>query len=359
MVPYTTTKSAPARKPGRTAAFDCLRATACLCIILMHTAYSTELMYGAQMMIFSRALVCQTAVDLQYWAVPCFIMVTGALLLRPEKEIGYRKLFSQYIARVVKAIAAFGVLFAVLEAIFNPAMRTWSVFLGGVAEVFTGNTWSHMWYLYCLLGLYLLLPAYKKVAELSGERDIRYLLAVYAVFESLLPLLGIWNIPCGFYIHVSTIYPFWLFLGYYIFNWGGKTPRAVYGAMALGATAALGVLSCVRLRWNVAALDTFFSYSSPLVIVQAAGVAGWFFRCGQEGFAGVKKVLANIDRHSFGIYLIHMAYVRLIYKYLHYDPFRLGLAGIPGILLLVLGAFALAYVTDVLMKKLPFFKTFL
>ncbi len=340
----------------RDTGFDCLRATACLFIILMHSAYSTILMYGPGMTAGQTAIF-QILVNAQYWAVPCFIMVTGALLLRPERELGYKKLFGKYIARVVKAIVVFGVLFAVLEAIFNPAMRSWSVFLGGVAEVFTGNSWSHLWYLYCLAGLYLLMPAYRKVAAASDERDIRYLLIVYGLFESLLPLLGIWNIPCGFYIHVGSIYPFWLFLGWYLFNWGGKLSRRAYGAMALAATAAIAALTYGRMRGNIGALDIFFSYTSPLVIVQAAGVAGWFFRMKPEGCAGVKRVLANIDSHSFGVYLIHMAYVRLLYKYLHFDPFSLGLGGIPGLVAVVAFAFALAYVTDMVMKKVPVFKS--
>ena len=76
-----TNGSAGAERPRRSAAFDCLRAVACLCIILMHTARSTQLMYGMKMTSFARAAVCQIALNLQYWAVPCFIMVTGALLL--------------------------------------------------------------------------------------------------------------------------------------------------------------------------------------------------------------------------------------------------------------------------------------
>ena len=346
------------QKPGRSAAFQCLRAAACVFIVLLHTVDSTTQAFaGKANMTFWRAAGSRMAINELYWAVPCFIMVTGALLLRPDRPAGYKKLFSKYIARVVKAIVVFGVLFAVLEAIFNPAMRTWPAFLGGVAEVFTGGTWAHMWYLYCLVGLYLLLPAYRKVAAASDERDTRYLLIVYGLFQSLVPLLGIWDIPCGFYIHVGTIYPFWLFLGWYLWRWGGRLPRRAYGAMALAGTALLAAATYARMRWNAAALDALFSYSSPLVILQAAGVAGWSFRIGQDGAPAVKRVLANIDGHSFGIYLIHMAYVRLLYKYLHFDPYSLGLGGAPGILVTVAFAFAAAYVTDMVMKKLPVFRS--
>ena len=340
----------------RNIGFDCLRATACLFIVLLHTTNSTVVMY-AQEMTFWRSVGAQIVINNLMWCVPCFVMVTGALLLPAEKKITYRALFSKYIARTVKAIVVFGVLFVALEVIFNPAQRTMEHVLDGLYKIFAGDSWAHMWYLYCLLGLYILLPAYKKIAALSDEKDIRYLLIVYAIFRSLMPLLRLGNIKYGIDIHVSSIYPFWLFLGYYLCRWGAKRSRSFYMALFAVSTALITALTYVRMKWGVTALDALFSYTSILVIGQTIGLAGWFFQCREEGFGSVKKCLANIDRHSFGIYLIHMAYVRLIYKHLHFDPYRLGLGGVPGILLVVLVAFVLAYLTDMVMKKLPVFKS--
>ncbi len=338
----------------RTVGFDCLRAVACLGIILLHTVYSTTLMYAGEMT-YRRTMASQIVMNELMWAVPCFIMVTGALLLVPEKEISYRTLFQKYVARMVKAIALFGVLFAVLEMIFNPPQRTWDHFLGGVWEVFTGGSWSHLWYLYCLLGLYLLLPAYKKVTAQAEERDILYLMGIYALFLSALPMLEMAGVRCGFYIHVSTVYPLYFFMGYWLRRWGERLSRGFYAGLFAAATALLGALTYIRVSRDITAMDGFFQYSSLLVAAQALGAAGWFFRCRAEGFAGVKKVLSNIDRHSFGVYLIHMAYVRLLYKHLHFDPFTVG--GVPGVLLTVAFAFAAAYLTDVVMKRLPVFKS--
>ena len=149
------------------------------------------------------------------WAVPCFIMITGALLLNPEKKIGYSRLFSVYIMRLLKALVCFGVLYVVLEVLFNPEQRNLQHVLEGLYEIFNGKSWSHMWYLYCLIGLYILLPFYKKITVLSKRRELQYLLAVYILFLSLMPMLGMADIESGFYIHVSSIYPFYLFLGYY------------------------------------------------------------------------------------------------------------------------------------------------
>jgi len=337
------------RNPG----YDYLKAIACIGIIYLHTTFSTTLMY-ADRITPMQSLLCEIFMNNLMWAVPCFLMVTGALLLPAEKEIGYGPLFRKYIARILKAIVIFGLAFVLLEMIFNPDRRTGAYFLNGLYKIFTGDTWSHMWYLYCLIGLYLLLPAYKKVAANAEEKDIRYLLIVYAAFQSLLPLLDIGNVRCGFYIHVSSIYPFWLFLGYYLKRWGMRRKRSFYVWVFAVSTALLVVMTIVRMKWDFAALDTLFEYHSILVIGQAYGMAGWFFRCGAEGKVPLKKVLSKINEHSFGIYLIHMAFVRLIYKHLHFDPFTLN--GALGITLVVLAAFVLSYLVDWALKKIPFFR---
>lgn len=336
------------RNPG----YDCLKAVACVGIIYLHTIFSTTLMYADRITPL-QTLLSEIFMNNLMWAVPCFLMVTGALLLPAEKEIGYGTLFRKYIARILKAIVVFGVAFVLLEMIFNPDRRSGAYFLKGLYKIVTGDTWSHMWYLYCLIGLYLLLPAYKKVAANAEEKDIRYLLIVYGVFQSLLTLLDIGNIRFGFYIHVSSIYPFWLFLGYYLKRWGLRRKRSFYVWIFAVSTVLLVVMTLVRMKWDLAALETLFEYHSILVIGQAYGIAGWFFRCGAER-AAPQKVLGKINEHSFGIYLIHMAFVRLIYKHLHFDPFTVN--GALGITAVVLAAFVLSYAVDWLLKKIPFFR---
>ena len=39
-----------------------------------------------------------------------------------------------------------------------------------VEELITGHGWGHLWYLYLLIGLYVMLPFYRIIAELLGSR---------------------------------------------------------------------------------------------------------------------------------------------------------------------------------------------
>lgn len=70
----------------------------------------------------------------------------------------------------------------------------------------TGNTWAHMWYIYCLLGLYVLLPMYKIFADYASDEQLKYILAILFLFESIFRLLKLLEINLGFYCHINTIY---------------------------------------------------------------------------------------------------------------------------------------------------------
>ena len=340
--------------PARNRSFEYLRAFACLFIILLHTLYSTTLMY-ADAFTPGRAAIADAVMNNLMWAVPCFLMVTGALLLPPEKEISVKTVWRKYIARVVRAIAVFGLAFVLLEMAFTPEKRTGAYFLRGLYRIFTGDIWSHMWYLYCLVGLYILLPFFKMITARSDERTLRYLLIVCFVFLSVLPQLEEWGVRCGFSIPVATIYPFWLLLGYYLHRYGRARSGLTCALLLIGSTAAITLLTLAQARWALP-VDGLFGYSSCLVIAQAAGLAGLFFRLKPGEDTRLTRLVSRVDARSFGVYLIHMCFVRLLYKHLHFDPFAFGPAWFGGVLLVVLAAFALAYLCDWALKKIPFFR---
>lgn len=340
----------------RNAGFEYLRAIGCIAVIFIHVIYSGILMYG-QNLSFVETVAYRSILNCLMWAVPCFIMVTGALLLDPEKQISYDKLFSKYIWRIIKAIVIFGVIFTLLECIFSNDGTGFTQWWTGLIEIFTGKTWSHMWYLYCLVGLYLLLPFYKMVTANAGKKELEYLLLIYLFFLSLIPLLKIWNTECGFYIHVSSIYPFWLFLGYYLNRWGTGKSTLFYSILGTVGTGLLVILTFIRWKYNLDNMEILFGYSSIFVIMQTTGIAGFFFKVGQKESSFWDKILKAVDGHSFGIYLIHLIFVRGMYKHLHFNPFEYG--GMLGIIGMVSISFVLSYVIDGLLKKIAFFEAIL
>lgn len=333
--------------------FSYIRSLACIAIIILHTVYSAVLLFGsdidAQTNITSMAVV-----DSMMWAVPCFIMVTGALLLETERKITYKKLFGKYILRIFAALVIFGMVFRVFDIIMDKEPVSVAAFLKGLYEIFTGTSWSHIWYLYLLIGLYLLLPFYKKVVDNSSAKEIKYLLAVYIIFLSILPMLEIWGINCGFYIHVSTIYPFYLFGGYAIYKHIYCPGKAASLVMFIIAT--LLIIGCTVVRWiyDIPSMEILWGYASLFVIMQAVGFFALLKDVKHTGFRAVKWLLLKLDECSFGVYLIHMIFVRLILRYIGFNPYENG--GILAFVAVIAGILVISYAITWILKRIPFLK---
>ena len=65
-----------------------LRVMACVAIVILHTAYGASSQFEEVISSFQQS-AAMAATNSMMWAVPCFVMVTGALLLPPEKDISY------------------------------------------------------------------------------------------------------------------------------------------------------------------------------------------------------------------------------------------------------------------------------
>lgn len=114
-----------------------------------------------------------------YWAVPVFLMITGALLLNPEKNISYKKCFL-YARRVLLALALFGTVFA----LFMMVGSRQPINIGqALLQVFEGKSFAHLWYLYILIGIYLTLPVFRSYITKASKTELSMLLLVIFVFD--------------------------------------------------------------------------------------------------------------------------------------------------------------------------------
>ncbi len=357
-----------------------LRAVACISIIILHTVDVAVILYQDQITNGER-IASLSVVHCMMWAVPCFVMVTGTLLLNKDRIVTIKDVFRKYILRILIALAAFSLIFALFDMLMNKDGFGAAFLAKGFLNALTGNGWAHMWYLYLLTGLYLLLIFYRAVANHVSDSEYRFLLIVYAVFLSLLPLLNMWNAKAGFYIHVSTIYPFYLFAGYAIAENKLKINRWISILLMVIGIAGIVGSTILDARDVRIAYGNLLGYSSIFVLLLTVGVFSLMknlfgsadhaeveavvdpVKDGDEvaeetGIPAPKKsgvvsrILLEIDRCSFGIYLIHMIFVRLVLRYWHLNPYAsnvtiLIFAG------LVLGILIISYGITALLKLIP------
>ncbi|MGN0479017.1 MAG: hypothetical protein ACI4GO_06260, partial [Hominenteromicrobium sp.] len=156
----------------------------------------------------------------------------------------------------------------------------------------------------------------------------------------------------GFYICVSTIYPFYFFCGYALHNGILKIGRGVGLLLFLVGTGAVVGFTLLKELRQVDSVSVLYGYASIFVIFQSVGLFSMLDRQEAHGRLGWgKKLLLRIDSCSFGIYLIHMIFVRGILKHTAIHPYG---AGSPFIFIgLVLGITVVSYGITWLLKKIP------
>ena len=183
--------------------FPYIRVIACFAIVILHTLFAS-VVYYEKSMTDTQFLIESVFQNLLMWAVPCFLMITGALLLNPEKEVSWKKI-GKYIFRVALALVFFTLLFEVIDHIFG---TKGNIFTNWLYKLYTGQSWAHMWYLYLLIGLYLMVPFYKMITKNASLNQIGILILIIVFFVSVLPLVdNVTKLQTSFYIPTSIIYP--------------------------------------------------------------------------------------------------------------------------------------------------------
>ena len=91
--------------------FSYIRAIACIGVCLLHVFFAGA---GLETATETGAMISSCIRNCMLFAVPCFVMVTGALLLDPEKKIGRGKLL-RYIYRMLGVLAFFTFIYEIID----------------------------------------------------------------------------------------------------------------------------------------------------------------------------------------------------------------------------------------------------
>lgn len=316
---------------------DRLRVLATCAVVMLHTV--TGVMDNMDMSAYPLEwTVFLVAMDWLIWCVPIFVMISGYLFLAPDREITFRQILTKYCRRIVLALFLFGVPYACLELSVQGGGLRAEMLWQAVVMVLTGRSWSHMWYLYLILLLYLVTPALRFVLAKMPRLLIYLLLAILFAGGSIMPFIGrlqgrqeLAALPD------NSIYLFYYICGY-LFH-GRKRPcgsipaeerqethgRRLSGNKHLPPASLYSLaLICLLLFGMAVSRVTGFAvrmaYNYPvtvvlsLMIMRAAGEWEPYFR-GKHA-----DCWRNISSLTFTIYLIHPVFVNICYKFLHVTP---------------------------------------
>lgn len=231
------------------------------------------------------------------WCNAMFIMISGALWLSKE-TIDLKKLFTKNILRIIIAFIFWSVLYTFFHAVVLPHI-TGEHFTAKDILVMLISGRYHLWFCYLIVGIYIGLPFWKKIAE--SETLLKYFLAVTFVFSFLIPCIQNipkleWTVYMTQNIHLDWAeYVFYFMLGYFLHTHRPtkKQAAAIYvvGIVSF-ISIALGIGNNLDLLRNVAILCCIFVLFQNIEQIES-------MISDKEWFIG------QLSSLCFGVYLAH------------------------------------------------------
>lgn len=281
---------------NRNFSFDTLRTLAILLVIVLHVSapyvvegmgtkrFDTDFWIGNIIDSFSR--VC----------VPLFIMISGRFLILNSDS--YKVFYRKRIIRIIPSLifwCTFYLLYSsILELRAGKSISLYYYF----DLLFTGRPFYHLWFIFMLIGLYMITPLFNNIIKKLKEKTLYSLSFFLVIF--------------GFFLDIYDIIyqnkPFFLFwfvnyIGYFLFGYMlGVNSRYISNFLLIGIYIIASLFNSFLVYYsaNEYSFLYFHSFLSPIVIISSLVIYLLFCQ-----LTIPENILSKASHLVFGVYLIH------------------------------------------------------
>ncbi|WP_076260248.1 acyltransferase [Intrasporangium flavum] len=355
--------AAPDRTPARPrpdlAWISWLRFVAIAAVVTIHTVSYNAVQPGARDTL--RGITAIHLDVLGVFAVPVFVMLSGALLLDPTRYQGPRDFLRKRALRLVPAVVFWHAwYFLVRVLLLDQDLR-----LGDAAAVaLSGKLYTALYFFWIVLGLAVLTPVLIPFVAKATHRQMLVVGTLACLMTALSQATAQWRGTPD--VFVETAWTWWVpYLGYFLLGWALRgvvlRGRALVGALVLACL--LGAL--MGWQWHnpeaPAWLETMSPvgyYSTPAMVYSLAvflvfqGLVrrdGPLRRLASSRMSSLARTLGDA---TMGVFALHLTILMWVPEWPVIGGERA--AGGTSVLLLRVGAvLTLTYVIVLLLRRVP------
>ena len=329
---------------------DMLKIISCIAVVLIHvTADGFNLMN-----INTASWSVVTALNvLVKFAVPMFVMVSGALFLNPDRKLDVKKLWKKNILNLVIVYIIWTLIYATY-VVYNKGQ---GINFMDVLSLAVKNSHYHLWFIPMLIGIYACIPLLKPMVS-NGKRTVEYLLILFTLLYILPNTIEHFKFP--YYTFVKAIldriqvpmlgYIGYFVLGHYLHMYGipKKYTKLVYVSGIVSAV--VGIVVTWIYSWHMGKATTTlasnFSITTYIISIMIFVLMKNLFENKKLKF---EKQIIHLSNISLGIYLIHVLIIDVLINRLDMPFTNIWNLPLNIVILLVV-----SYLISLGLSKIPF-----
>jgi surface polysaccharide O-acyltransferase-like enzyme len=288
--------------------FDLLRVVAMAGVVMMHTAAGFVNQFNG--ISFFNWMATNFFDSSLRFCVPVFVMISGALLLKKDCE--YVEFYKKRASKILIPLIFWTIFYTCWSLFVSRRNLNWHAIL---LNTLNGSAYYHLWFIYLIVGLYIITPFLRKMVKYFSDRDFKWFIFIWLIFGGVVPLF---SKTINYFLSekmfvtydmlMFVVFVGFFVVGYYLTlradNINIRTSLKIYIASIL--TTALGTY---LLTSRFGELDEFFYGMSLNVFAESIAIYFLFKsicdRTDWEKHYKQKKFIQTISDLSFGIYLVH------------------------------------------------------
>lgn len=335
---------------------DLLKIIACFCVIVNHSAklalpYINNSCFVAIFNCIQYSL-CKIG-------VPLFIMVSGYLFLVSSKSQNFT--YKMSLKRIFRILVPL-ILLSILLQIYIVGIENFN-FINFIKDFLVEPVVPAYWYLYMLIGLYLVTPFIKKMIDKFELKDYKIFLLVFLVIPSIFPIISEYlgfKISSYFFAAGFNFILSLYIAGAYLSKIDLSSKSLKYAMVVFLLFTILYFISLYFPYLNSGVLSyKFDSFDNIFCVCQSLSlfyIVRYFLENRKIGkYSSV--VMREVSKTTFGIYLIHFVFIDLTYNLTIVQEI-FSFSPNLGIVILELTVFLVSGIITFVLRHIPFVKDF-
>lgn len=282
------------------------------------------------------------------WCVPVFFMLSGALLLTVKREDPIGEFLKRRLTKIIIPLVFWSGIYLAYYIFEQEESYTIHEML---VLLFTDDVYYHLWFMYVILGLYIMAPFLKILVKNMNQKTFLYFFGFWFLFAGILPfsqkMFGfIPAIEAGLYQPYIGYFLLGAYLVLYPLPKKVLWPLFVLSILAYLTT----VFGTIHLTEQKGELDEFYyEHYRPSHMVISIFIFSLFQQLGQR--IKPNPIITQISMATLGIYVIHPLVQFYLKKLFNLDEYTVNvLVGVPLVWALI---FAISFFIIWVLKKIP------
>lgn len=299
--------------------------------------------------------------------IPLFVMLSGALLLKEEKPFDVKTFYKKSLLWVGLLLVGWLAFYALFYSVILPALTHQPIEFKNFIEyvlTFKGSDYPHLWYMFMVFGLYLMLPIFRLFVKKENVKYVVGIVIAAIIYTFLMKALNLFVVnsenPTLFTTFISKFhleglggYIAYFLLGWLFDNFEIKKPYRIV-IYIVGLLALIAQIVTIQLVYNdIPSIRNYLSADLTLPVILYGSAVFLLITSLCKDKTHNSKILSFLSNGAFGVYMVHVLILE-IFTRVWLTPDKLNIHPMLYFLLIYVIIIVLSYIITYFISKIKY-----